>query len=126
QDLPAGYSSQVGEDGILLSGGQRQRLAIARALLGHPKLLILDEPTNHLDPAAVDALMSTLRQLPSCPSILLITHDVKVARLTDHVYVMNNGCIVAEGPADEILEEERAPQTFLPIVAAADANGKQP
>ena len=126
QELAAGYSSQVGEDGILLSGGQRQRLAIARALLGHPKLLILDEPTNHLDPAAVNALMSTLRQLPSSPSILLITHDAKVARLTDHVYVMNNGCIVAEGPADEILEQERAPQTFLPIVAAADANGKQP
>ena len=127
RDLPAGYSSQVGEDGILLSGGQRQRLAIARALLGNPELLILDEPTNHLDPAAVDELMSTLRQLPSCPSIFLITHDARVARLTDHVHVMNNGRIVAEGSADQrILGEERAPQTFLSVGAAPDANGTQP
>ena len=125
RDLPAGYSSQVGEDGILLSGGQRQRLALARALLGNPKLLILDEPTNHLDPAAVDALMSTLRELPSCPSILLITHDAKVARLTDHVYVMNNGRIIAGGSTDEILQTENQMESFLSLCESPNGNSEQ-
>lgn len=123
KDLSDGYRSQVGEDGVLLSGGQRQRLAIARALLGHPKLLILDEPTNHLDPAAVEGLMSTLRELPSCPSILLITHDAKLARLTDYVYAMNNGRIVAEGSSDEILSAENLPKVFLSLSATQNGNG---
>jgi ABC-type bacteriocin/lantibiotic exporter with double-glycine peptidase domain len=103
RDLPDGYETHVGEDGARLSGGQRQRLAIARALLTHPKLLILDEPTNHLDPAAVEHLMQSLRTLPSRPSVLLITHDTKLARLTDYVYVMNQGRIVAEGSSRQIL-----------------------
>ncbi len=63
EQLPQGYDTFVGDNGVLLSGGQRQRLAIARALLRQPKLLILDEPTNHLDATAVEQLMHHLKKL---------------------------------------------------------------
>ena len=105
-NLPHGYDSEVGEGGALLSGGQRQRLAIARALLARPKLLILDEPTNHLDPAAVEKLLASLRTLATRPAILLITHDVNVAMLADSLCVMKNGTFVAAGPPHKILHPD--------------------
>jgi len=112
-ELSDGYDTQVGEEGIKLSGGQRQRLAIARALLGQPRLLILDEPTNHLDPATVGRLMERLQELPSRPAMLLITHDVEVARLTDYAYVINSGRVVSEGASCEILCNELLPEHFI-------------
>ena len=77
--LPDGYQSSVGADGELLSGGQRQRLAIARALLGDPRLLILDEPTSHLDESAVAGLCAALADLPRRPTVITITHDETLA-----------------------------------------------
>lgn len=76
--LPAGYETRVGEHGVLLSGGQRQRLALARALLRQPRLLILDEPTNHLDKAAVAQLLTNLQRLTPAPTTLIISHDPQV------------------------------------------------
>lgn len=81
--LADGLDSDVGEAGQRLSGGERQRLAIARALVGEPRLLVLDEPTNHLDADAIRAMVETLLTLPSRPAILLITHDREVARIAD-------------------------------------------
>ncbi len=90
QNLPDGYRTQIGEDGILLSGGECQRLAIARALISQPKLLVLDEPTNHLDSRSVEELMESLDRLSQKPAILLISHDKSVIRFADIVYLMEN------------------------------------
>lgn len=81
-----GYGTAIGADGQMISGGQRQRIAIARALLGEPRLLILDEPTNHLDAAAIAELMAGLRRLPQRPGILLVSHDPRVIDHCDRIY----------------------------------------
>lgn len=89
--LDEGYQTQVGDEGDRLSGGQRQRIALARALLGQPRLLILDEPTNHLDTPAVHQLLTSLRSLDPRPTILTITHDLAVADAADRVLHLRDG-----------------------------------
>ena len=84
--LPLGYETPVGENGALLSGGQRQRLAMARALLRRPRLLILDEPTNHLDAPAVNRLLDNLRRLEPAPTIVIISHEPRVLAAADRVF----------------------------------------
>ncbi len=98
QQLPEGYDTQIGEDGVLLSGGECQRIAIARALLRRPKLLILDEPTNHLDRAAVGKVMNSLDNLEECPAILLISHDMGVVSHATEVYQLDKGVLVSHVP----------------------------
>jgi len=97
QALPEGYDTFVGEGGVLLSSGQRQRIAIARALLRQPRLLILDEPTNHLDETAVRQLMSNLRTLDGVPAIMIISHDMGLVHEAQYVYVLQEGRIVTSG-----------------------------
>jgi ABC-type bacteriocin/lantibiotic exporter with double-glycine peptidase domain len=95
-ELPAGYDTQIGEHGVRLSGGQSQRIAIARALLGRPKLLILDEPTNHLDASAVARLMRGLSELPDRPGLLVISHDPEVLECAARVYHLRDGTLATE------------------------------
>jgi ABC-type multidrug transport system fused ATPase/permease subunit len=97
--LPEGYTTRVGDEGVLLSGGQRQRIAIARSLLARPVLLILDEPTTHLDDRSIARLMANLRELPGSPTLLLISHDLEVARLAERVYLVRDGMLVDEAPS---------------------------
>ena len=101
QQLPQGYDTFVGEDGVLLSGGERQRIALARALLGQPRLLILDEPTKHLDATALGQLMGNLRALDHSPATLIISHEEAIVREADRIYTLEGGRIVsrAEGTA---------------------------
>jgi ABC-type bacteriocin/lantibiotic exporter with double-glycine peptidase domain len=94
--LPDSYDTQTGDEGALLSGGQRQRIAIARALIGSPRLLVLDEPTTHLDDAAIAELIANLRRFPGSPAVVMITHDGQVAAQADVVYTLRDGSIVAE------------------------------
>jgi ABC-type multidrug transport system fused ATPase/permease subunit len=93
--LPEGYATEVGTDGQLLSGGERQRIALARALLGRPPLLVLDEPSSHLDDETTARLLDRLRDLDWTPAVLLITHDPAVARAADRVVELRDGRVVA-------------------------------
>jgi ABC-type multidrug transport system fused ATPase/permease subunit len=94
--LPDGYDTAIGEHGVRLSGGEGQRLAIARALLGRPRMLILDEPTNHLDRDAIVRLMQGLAALPERPTLLLISHDPWVVTCADQVYRLHDGTLMPE------------------------------
>ena len=96
--LPQGYDTPIGEDGVLLSGGEVQRIAITRALLKRPKLLILDEPTNHLEHAAILGLLEHLSDLEERPAVLLITHDREVLGFADTVYRVEAGRVRLELP----------------------------
>ncbi len=94
RELPQGYDTPIGDNGVMLSGGQRQRIAIARALLRRPRLLILDEPTNHLDSAAVGRLMRNLETLPERPTTVLISHDAAIIAQAQSVCSLRTGCSV--------------------------------
>jgi ATP-binding cassette subfamily C protein len=89
--LPEGMDQLVGERGALLSGGQRQRIAIARAMVGHPSLLILDEATTALDPVTEAGICETLHQLKGRVTILAISHQLALRGIADVVYELGNG-----------------------------------
>jgi len=93
-DLADGIDTQIGEDGVFLSGGQRQRLAIARALVHHPRLLILDEPTNHLDRDSVSQIVANLQLVLPDASILVVSHRDEVLRGVDQLIELNEGRII--------------------------------
>ena len=102
---PAGFGMPVGERGMSLSGGQRQSIAIARALLSDPDVLILDEPSSNMDNGAENELKNRLKAVLSREkSIILITHRLSMLTLIDRLIVVNNGKIFADGPKDQILK----------------------
>ncbi len=92
-DLPRGLETEVGDHGVMLSGGQRQRLAIARALIARPALLILDEPTNHLDEESVGQLLGHLRSIDPAPAILIVSHSRALVGHADQVLRLRGGRI---------------------------------
>jgi ATP-binding cassette subfamily C protein LapB len=108
RDSEAGLDTQVGERGDNLSGGQRQAIAIARALLYDPPILLLDEPTASIDPGSERRLYGHLRQLIKGKTILLVTHKSAVLGLVDGLILMDRGRIVAAGPRDEVVQKLQA------------------
>ncbi len=104
--LPLRYDSSVGENGDSLSGGQKQRLAIARALLRHPSVLILDEATSHLDSIAESAIQKMLNGLPASMTVIVIAHRLNTIKNCDRIVVMNHGTIAEQGTHQELLERK--------------------
>ena len=103
------------------SGGQRQRLAIARALIVQPRLLVLDEPTSALDVTIQKQVLDLLQRLQRdrALSYLLITHDVDVIRaMAHHVLVLKDGDIVEDGPLLQVLDAPRHPYTRTLVQAS--------
>jgi subfamily B ATP-binding cassette protein MsbA len=101
--LPAGLEEDVGERGSRLSGGQRQRLAIARAFLKEPSLLILDEPTSALDAASEAEVQAGLEELMKGRTTLVIAHRLATVRHADRIVVMDEGQVVESGRHDELI-----------------------
>ncbi len=103
RDTKAGLDTQVGERGENLSGGQRQAVAIARALLYDPPILLFDEPTASIDPSSERRLYTHLEKISKNKTVLLITHKSSILKLVDKLILMNRGSIMAAGPRDKIL-----------------------
>ncbi|MFJ3160879.1 ABC transporter ATP-binding protein [Streptomyces kanasensis] len=101
--LPGGLRGTVGERGATLSGGERQRVAVARALLTRPSLLLLDEPTSHLDAVNEAALTGVLRDLARECAVLVIAHRLSTVQHADRIVVLDRGRVVATGPHDRLL-----------------------
>ncbi|MFA0441762.1 ABC transporter [Vibrio sp. 10N.286.49.C2] len=107
QQDPAGLERQVGEGGLLLSGGQRQAVAIARALLARPPILIMDEPTSAMDNRSELHIKTQLKQLKDSETLILITHKTSMLDVADRVIVMEKGAIIADGPKAKVLNDLR-------------------
>ena len=111
---PAGFGAQVGERGMSLSGGQRQAVALARALVRDPDILILDEPTSNMDNASEQMIKNRLKAVMGNKTLVLITHRLSMLELVDRLIVMEGGRIIADGPKNEVLRrlrEQPAPRT---------------
>ena len=102
---PAGYDMQVGERGSALSGGQRQSVALARLLIGQPKVIFLDEPSSAMDLASERVMIEQLKNAAQPDqTVIVATHRYSMLDLVERLIVINNGKIAADGPRDQVLE----------------------
>jgi ABC-type multidrug transport system fused ATPase/permease subunit len=100
--LPEGLNTIVGERGTMLSGGQRQRLAIARALVRDPKILILDEATSSLDTVSEREVQAALNEAQRGRTSLVIAHRLSTVRNADHIVVLDEGRVAQQGTWEEL------------------------
>jgi ATP-binding cassette, subfamily B, bacterial HlyB/CyaB len=105
RELPEGYDTQVGEHGVGLSGGQRQRLAIARALLSDPRILIFDEATSALDYESERIIQDNMDRIRQGRTVLIVAHRLSAVRHADIILVMERGEIVERGTHEELLAQ---------------------
>jgi ATP-binding cassette, subfamily B, bacterial len=102
-ELPQGYDTVIGQDGMTLSGGQRQRLALARALLRDARIVILDEPTSSLDVATEAVVWRNVAELLEGRTALVIAHRLSTARRADRIVILEDGGVAEMGSHDELL-----------------------
>jgi ATP-binding cassette subfamily C protein LapB len=105
-----GYSLEVGPRGERLSGGERQAVALARALMTDPKVLILDEPTAAMDNTLEARVIKALREIAADRTFIVATHRAPVLALVDRIVWLEGGRVIADGPRDEVLKKMNAPQ----------------
>lgn len=118
--LPEGLDTFIGDRGVKLSGGERQRLALARALLRKPSLLILDEATSNLDLENEKKILKAIDELHGKITILIIAHRLSTIKNADWIYLLDEGRILESGTWDELLKKEKG--WFKGIFEAQDMN----
>ncbi len=106
ESLPLGYETLVGEKGVTLSGGQRQRIAIARALVGNPKILLLDDPVSNLDAETEKALVEDLKGILQDKTAIIVTQRPSLVNIADRIIVLEDGRIVEEGAHEKLLAKK--------------------
>jgi len=99
-----GYGTEVGERGVTLSGGERQRIAIARAFLTNPRILILDDSTSAIDSATEDQIQQAMRRISRQRTTFVITHRLSQIRWADRILVLRRGELVDQGTHEELME----------------------
>lgn len=114
-ELPLGYETMSGENGVRLSGGQCQRIAIARALYNKPKILILDEATSALDNETEKIVMEALENLSKDITLIMIAHRMSTVRNCDKIFLLEKGTIKAEGSYDELIVSSQKFKAFTEI-----------
>ena len=105
-ELPKGYNSEVGENGVSLSGGQKQRIAIARAILKNPRVLVLDEATSALDTVSEASVQEALDTLMKKRTTIIIAHRLSTVRNSDMIVVLQDGVIAQKGKHADLLLEK--------------------
>jgi len=129
--LPQRYATMIGERGVNLSGGQKQRLAIARALVGDPDLIIFDEATSQIDTETERVIQENLRTALAGRTVVLVAHRPRTIREAEYIYVMSGGRIVQSGTHEELLETSEwyarlwAENAARPIEAATNSVARQ-
>ncbi len=111
--MPNGYDTVVGQRGVTLSGGQRQRIAIARAFLTNPRILILDDSTSAIDSATEDEIQKAIWAAAEGRTTLIITHRLSQIRWADHIVVLKQGRVVAQGAHEDLLRQSEAYQRIF-------------
>lgn len=106
EDLPNQYDTEIGERGVKLSGGQKQRLAIARALLANPEILILDEATSLVDTEAEQIIQAALENLMQNRTTFVIAHRLSTVRNADKIVVIDEGAVVEEADHDTLMAQQ--------------------
>jgi ATP-binding cassette subfamily B protein len=104
EQLPDGFDTIVGERGVQLSGGQAQRVALSRALLNRPRILVLDDPMSAVDARTERSILQALDRQRAVRSVILITHRVSAASRCDHILVLDRGRVVGYGSHQQLLQ----------------------
>jgi ATP-binding cassette subfamily B protein len=120
EELPEAYETDVGDSGRLFSSGQRQRIAIARAILRDPKILILDEATAALDSAGEALVKDSLRKMADRPTVIMVSHRLSTILDADRVVLVRDGVIVGQGTHEELLESSEFYRDLLENQLAND------
>lgn len=101
---PQGFDMLIGERGESISGGQRQGVAMARAVLLDPPILLLDEPTSSMDFSSEEQLKERLRRFTEHKTLVIVTHRLSLLDLAHRIVVLDGGRVVADGPRDKVVE----------------------
>ena len=122
QSLPKGYHAKISEQGINLSDGQKQRIALARALVKKPDILILDEPTAALDAELEESIFSSLPEMMSHKTLFVVTHRLSTIKKAKYILVFNEKKLVAKGTHQDLIQNNR---DYQKLVAAQESASKR-